>query len=101
MCLYVAIMICLLTFTLLYFTLLQSINQYQSLCSRAKVVLGNQYSTFSRGIFKKALWNTDNHMLKYSFAWSKGQTINYFEKDWLERQLDKEIAKRQSRGGGR
>ena len=65
-----------------------------TLCSRAKLIIANQYSTFSRGIFKKALWKR-KHMLNYSFAWSKDFTLNYFEKDWLERQLDQEIAKRQ------
>ena len=43
-----------------------------SLCSRANILLANQYSTFSRGIFKKALWQ-HAWMIKNSFAWSKGQ----------------------------
>ena len=71
-----------------------------SLCSRARVIVANQYSTFSRAIFKKALWKR-KHMANFSFAWSKAGVINPFMKDWLERQLEEEIARREGGAVGR
>lgn len=53
-----------------------------SLCSKAKILIANQYSTFSRAIFKKAVWKR-KHMTKYSFAWSKSlQNITYYVDSW-------------------
>jgi hypothetical protein len=53
-----------------------------TLCSKAKVILANQYSTFSRAIFKKAVWKR-KHMTKFSFAWAKSlQNITYYVDSW-------------------
>jgi len=52
------------------------------LCSKAKVIIANQYSTYSRAIFKKAVWKR-KHMTKFSFAWSKSlQNITYYVDSW-------------------
>jgi hypothetical protein len=53
-----------------------------TLCSKAKVIIANQYSTFSRAIFKKAVWKR-KHMNNFSFAWSKSvRNITYYVDSW-------------------
>jgi hypothetical protein len=53
-----------------------------TLCSKAKVLIANQYSTYSRAIFKKAVWKR-KHMVNFSFAWSKViQNMTYYVDSW-------------------
>ena len=54
-----------------------------TLCSKAKVLIANQYSTFSRAIYKKAVWKR-KQMTKFSFAWSKSiKNITYYADSWV------------------
>lgn len=53
-----------------------------TLCSKARIIVANQYSTYSRAIFKKAVWKR-KHMTKLSFAWSKSlQNMTYYVDSW-------------------
>ena len=53
-----------------------------TLCSKARIIIANQYSTYSRAIFKKAVWKR-KHMTKLSFAWSKTlQNMTYYVDSW-------------------
>jgi len=53
-----------------------------SLCSKAKTIIANQYSTYSRAIFKKAVWKR-KHMVNFSFAWTKSvRNITYYVDSW-------------------